>query len=91
MSRYVRKPAPNCQAIWKSNRGQFDSASKVRNLREHGLQDGVSTRLLIYAGQLMASGLAPRIACQSGFVQALTDDGEVEKSLQEVVEAIFPE
>jgi nitric oxide reductase NorQ protein len=80
-----------CQVIWKSNRGQFDSASKVRNLREHGLQDGVSTRLLIYAGQLMTSGLAPRIACQLGFVQALTDDGEVEKSLQEVVEAIFPE
>jgi nitric oxide reductase NorQ protein len=64
---------------------------KVRNLREHGLQDGVSTRLLVYAGQLMASGLPPRIACQSGFVQALTDDREVEKSLQEVVEAIFPQ
>jgi nitric oxide reductase NorQ protein len=64
---------------------------KVRNLSEHGLQDGVSTRLLVYTGQLIAAGLAPRIACQSGFVQALTDDAEVEKSLQEVVEAIFPE
>jgi len=64
---------------------------KVRNLREHGLQEGVSTRLLVYTGQLIAAGLAPRIACQSGFVQALTDDGEVSKSLQEVVEAIFAE
>jgi len=64
---------------------------KVRNLREHGLQEGVSTRLLVYTGQLIAAGLAPRIACQSGFVQALTDDLEVEKSLNEVVEAIFPE
>lgn len=64
---------------------------KTRNLREHGLQEGVSTRLLVYTGQLIAAGLAPRIACQSGFVQALTDDAEVEKSLQEVVEAIFPE
>ena len=35
------------------------------------------------------SGLAPRVACQSGFVAALTDDQEVKKSLQEVVEAIF--
>jgi nitric oxide reductase NorQ protein len=66
-------------------------AGKVRNLREHGLQEGVSTRLLVYTGQLIAAGLAPRIACQSGFVQALTDDTEVSKSLQEVVEAIFVE
>jgi len=64
---------------------------KVRNLREHGLQEGVSTRLLIYAGKLMAAGMAPRIACQAGLVQALTDDGEVERSLQEVVDAIFTE
>jgi len=64
---------------------------KVRNLREHGLQEGVSTRLLVYTGQLIASGLPPRIACQSGFVQALTDDEEVEKSLIEVVETIFAE
>ena len=65
--------------------------SKVRNLREHGLQEGVSTRLLIYAGKLMASGMAPRVACEAGFVQALTDDQEVKKSLQEVVAAIFAE
>jgi nitric oxide reductase NorQ protein len=66
-------------------------ASKVRNLREHGLQEGVSTRLLVYTGQLIASGLAPRAACQSGFVAAITDDQEVTKSLKEVVEAIFSE
>ena len=66
-------------------------AGKVRNLREHGLQEGVSTRLLVYTGQLIASDLAPRVACQAGFVAALTDDQEVKKSLQEVVEAIFSE
>ena len=66
-------------------------AGKVRNLREHGLQEGVSTRLLVYTGQLIASKLVPRVACQSGFVAALTDDQEVQKSLQEVVEAIFAE
>jgi nitric oxide reductase NorQ protein len=66
-------------------------AGKVRNLREHGLQEGVSTRLLVYTGQLIASDLSPRVACQSGFVAALTDDQEVQKSLQEVVEAIFAE
>jgi nitric oxide reductase NorQ protein len=64
--------------------------SKVRNLREHGLQEGVSTRLLIYAGTLMRTGIAPRLACQVAVVQALTDDKEVAQSLQEVVDAIFP-
>ncbi|HEY7319632.1 MAG TPA: CbbQ/NirQ/NorQ/GpvN family protein [Candidatus Binatia bacterium] len=65
--------------------------AKVRNLREHGLQEGVSTRLLIYAGTLMSKGIAPRLACQVAVVQALTDDKEVAQSLQEVVNAIFPE
>jgi len=65
--------------------------AKVRNLREHGLQEGVSTRLLIYAGTLMSTGIAPRLACQVAVVQALTDDKEVAQSLQEVVDVIFPE
>ena len=65
--------------------------AKVRNLREHGLQEGVSTRLLIYAGTLMNTGIAPRLACQVAVVHALTDDKEVAQTLQEVVDAIFPE
>jgi hypothetical protein len=39
----------------------------------------------------MSSGIAPRLACQVAVVQALTDDKEVAQSLQEVVDAIFPE
>jgi len=62
---------------------------KVRNLREHGLGEGVSTRLLIYAGKLIARGIAPRRACQVGVVWALTDDAEVQRSIEEVVSSIF--
>jgi len=62
---------------------------KVRNLREHGLGEGVSTRLLIYAGRLIAQGIAPRRACQVGVVWALTDDLDVQRSIEEVVSAIF--
>ena len=43
---------------------------KVRNLREHGLQEGASTRLLIYAGRLIKKGIAPRRACQVSVVWA---------------------
>lgn len=62
---------------------------KVRNLREHGLGEGVSTRLLIYAGRLMAKGIAPRRACQVAVVWGLTDDSEVQRSIEEVVSSIF--
>ncbi len=62
---------------------------KVRNLRDHGLQEGASTRLLIYAGKLMAQGIAPRRACQVSVVWALTDDQEIQKSVEEVASSIF--
>ncbi len=62
---------------------------KVRHLREHGLSEGASTRLLIYAGKLMRKGIAPRIACQSAVVWALTDDVEVQRTIEEVVTSIF--
>lgn len=62
---------------------------KVRNLREHGLEEGVSTRLLIYAGKLIAKGVLPRRACQVSVIWAITDDVEVQRSLEEVVASIF--
>ncbi len=62
---------------------------KVRNLREHGLNEGASTRLLIYTGKLMAQGIAPRRACQVSVVWALTDDQEIQRSVEEVVSSIF--
>ena len=63
---------------------------KVRHLKEHGLQEGASTRLLIYAAKLMASGIPPRRACDASVVWALTDDPEVQRSVAEVVSTIFP-
>jgi nitric oxide reductase NorQ protein len=36
---------------------------KVRSLREHGLKEGASTRVLIYAGRLIKEGITPRRAC----------------------------
>ena len=63
---------------------------KVRHLKEHGLQEGVSTRLLIYAGKLIAAGIPARRACQSAVVWALTDDQEVQRSIEEVTSTIFP-
>jgi nitric oxide reductase NorQ protein len=65
-------------------------AEKVRNLRDQGLEEGVSTRLLIYAGQLIGGGIDPRRACEAAIAQALTDDRELVRGIQEVVSSIFP-
>ena len=62
---------------------------KVRNLRDHGLQEGASTRLLIYAGRLMREGIPARRACQVAIVWTLTDEVELQRSVEEVVSSIF--
>jgi nitric oxide reductase NorQ protein len=62
---------------------------KVRNLKDHGLQEGVGTRLLIYTGKLIAEGISPRRACQVGVSWAVTDDSQIQRSIDEVVYSIF--
>jgi nitric oxide reductase NorQ protein len=62
---------------------------KIRNLQEHGLKEGASTRVLIYSGKLMAKGIAPRRACHVAVVWGITDDHEVQRSIEEVVSSIF--
>ena len=63
--------------------------SKIRNLQEHGLKEGASTRALIYAGKLISKGIAPRRACHVAVVWGITDDHQVQRSVEEVVSSIF--
>ena len=62
---------------------------KVRNLREHGLGEGASTRLLIYAGKLISQGIPPRRACQVAINWAVTDDHAVQRSIEEIISSVF--
>jgi nitric oxide reductase NorQ protein len=62
---------------------------KVRNLRNHGLEEGVSTRLLIYAGELIRAGVAPLKACEASVVRPITDDADMQRTMLEFVKAIF--
>jgi nitric oxide reductase NorQ protein len=62
---------------------------KTRNLKDHGLNEGVGTRLLVYAGKLIKNGIAPRRACQVAVSWALTDDFQVQRSIDEVTHSIF--
>ncbi len=63
---------------------------KIRNLREHGLEEGASTRVLIYAGRLIKEGVPPRRACQVAVTWGITDDPQIQRSVDEVVSSIFP-
>ena len=63
---------------------------KIRNLREHGLEEGASTRVLIYAAKLINEGINPRRACQVAVTWGITDDAQVQRSIDEVVSSIFP-
>ena len=64
--------------------------AKVRHLRHHGFEEGVSTRLLVYAAQLMARGLSVQRACDVAICRAITDDAEVQRAVAELVSTIFP-
>ena len=63
---------------------------KVRHLREHGFEDGVSTRLLIYAAQLVTRGIEPRRACDVAITTAVTDDVDVQKAVSDIIDVILP-
>ncbi len=60
-----------------------------RNLRSHGLGEGASTRLLVYAGQLVVAGLPLREACEATLVGSLTDDAELTKALRELLKSVL--
>lgn len=64
--------------------------NKTRQLREHGFEDGVSTRLLVYAGQLIVGGIQPRRACEAAIARAVTDDEEIRLAIADIVDLILP-
>lgn len=64
-------------------------ASAIRKLKDHDLEEVVSTRLLIYAAKLIIDGLDPVLACHSAIVETLTDDLETQIALDELISATF--
>ena len=64
---------------------------KVRNLKASGLEEGVSTRLLIYAGELIRQGIPPRRAATVAVTWSLTDEQDSKRAIDEIVKAIMPE
>jgi nitric oxide reductase NorQ protein len=64
--------------------------AKIRHLREHGLAEGASTRLLVHAGHLMVKGILPGQACRTAICQPLSDDEGLLATMGDLVGDFFP-
>jgi len=82
----------------KTSRALAELGKRIRGLKEgeyKNLQEGASTRLLIYAGTLIKNGISPRVACTDAIVNCLTEEedevyGRISKTLDEIIENFFP-
>jgi len=64
-------------------------AGRLRKLKGHDLEEGVSTRLLVYCASLISEGLSVRDAVLAGLIEPLTDDADVKAALIEVASAVM--
>ncbi len=64
-------------------------AEMTRGLKNSGLQEGASTRLLIHAGLLINEGIEPREACKVTITQTLSDDHELMGAINEIVSSVL--
>ena len=65
-------------------------AGSIRNLKDHDLEEAASTRLLIYAGTLIKSGMSPIAACNAALIEPLSDDDSVCAALMALVKINLP-
>ena len=61
----------------------------ARNLKGHGLDEGISTRLLVYAATLIKDGVDPLDACRMALVRPITDDADIRETLDHAIDATF--
>ena len=62
---------------------------RLRGLRDRGLAEVPSTRLLIAAARLIVSGISVRQACYSAVVSPLSDDESLVGAMRDLVDATF--
>ena len=64
-------------------------ARRLRVLKGHDLEEGVSTRLLVYCASLIDAGLSPRDAVRAAMIEPLTDEPDVRTGLMELAQAVI--
>ena len=61
----------------------------ARNLKGHGLDEGISTRLMVYAAQLIRDGVDAGDACRMALVRPITDDADIRQTLDHAIDVTF--
>lgn len=64
-------------------------ANKLRGLKGQDLEEGVSTRLVVYAATLIAQGMSTDRAILAAMIEPLTDDEDIKRGLLDLVTAVF--
>ena len=64
-------------------------AGKLRALKGQDLEEGASTRLIVYCASLIAAGMGVERAVQAALIEPLTDDADVKRALSDLVTAVY--
>ena len=64
-------------------------ARSLRALKGQDLEEGVSTRLIVYCASLIAAGMKPDLAVATALIEPLSDDADVKRGLADVVQAVL--
>lgn len=64
-------------------------AGKIRALSGMDLEEGVSTRLLIYAATMIAHGMAVDRAIEAAIIEPLSDEPDVQQALRDLAAVIY--
>jgi len=72
-----------------NSRRLAEMGARIRELQGFGLEEGVSTRLLVYAGRLIQAGLAPLDACRAAISCTLTDEPDIAEAIDNIARLHF--
>jgi nitric oxide reductase NorQ protein len=64
-------------------------ANKLRDLKGQDVEEGVSTRLVVYAASLIHQGMPVERAILAAMIEPLTDDDDVKRGLLDLVTAVI--
>ena len=64
-------------------------AVMTRGLKDSGLMEGASTRLVIQTARLIKSGVGEIEACRAGMTESLTDDPDLLAAMEEMILSLF--
>jgi nitric oxide reductase NorQ protein len=91
-------PPPDKEILIIATEGKVDRqiaeklvllGNDVRNISTIDLEEGVSTRSLIYAAKLITKGIHPKRACSIAIAQAITDEKDEISAIEIIIDKIF--